>query len=172
MNEELKNEKKLKDLIFKIEPNKDSFNELMKSVTSDDLSRNRIMRDEIPSPYKSNYQFFVKKFAYIGVPVFMLAAYLIFVNTNSNDGRNAIQGINPPIVQSDNSNSDVKVADSNSVSAEVSKDASVDSIISGIISDSEADTSLAMNDNGDDLLIQNELNNYNSINLNNYDEII
>ncbi len=102
----------------------------------------------------------------------MLAAYLIFVNTNSNDGRNAIQGINPPIVQSDNSNSDVKVADSNSVSAEDSKDASVDSIISGIISDSEADTSLAMNDNGDDLLIQNELNNYNSINLNNYDEII
>lgn len=158
-------ESKINNKINEIKPPRSLFESTMNSVTKEDIVRNKIMKDEIPSLKKSSYIIFTKRLAYISSPILALAVYLLLVNVN-HESKLIVQGNNPVAITETQDSADARVI------SEVIDDATyIDSVITEIISDAEGDSSFAINDS-DDNFINNELDDFNSNNLNLYEEII
>lgn len=176
MDTEEKNiEENLKARFSHIAPSRVSFNKAVEQVTKENDNRSIIVRGEMPSPYQSIYTNFVKKITYIGLPIIALAALIIFINT----GVKTTVKEAPLAIQQNGMQADEKTAvapTQDNVVAPVNNLAidttSVDTIISKLISDSDADILLAMNDKDEDSIVNAELDNYNSIKSTTYENAL
>ena len=90
-----------------VEPSRDLFESTMKDVTKQESHRNTKQRANVLSPYQLTSYFFMKKIAYIGVPlvVVALAVAVTVKNPSSPDTKMAYQESSSQVETASNSNS-------------------------------------------------------------------
>lgn len=163
MNEDEKIiEENLKARLSHITPSRVSFEQVMVKVTSINDNRSIILKGDTPSLYQSIYTIFVKKITLIGLPIVALALFLVYINFSINP---KMEEVTLPIAQENNG---LAVLPSDS---QVDPN-SVDGIIDAIISESDSDIVVAMNDTEDDSIVSEELANYNEITIYDYENSI
>lgn len=177
-NEENKIEESLQKRFSHIAPPRELFNKTMEQVTKEGLNRSIILKGDQPSPYQSTYSIFVKKITFIGIPIVALAAYLIIINTgvltpkntptdsplaveSGEVVNNGSQIVSPPIQITENTNPSLAIDTT-----------SVDTIVDSLIMSADADIALAINDTEEDSAINAELDYYNSVKSNTYEDVL
>jgi hypothetical protein len=173
-DEEKKIEDNLKARFSHINPSRESFEQVISQVTNEKDNRSIIVEGILPSPYQSIYTIFVKKITLIGLPIVALALVLVYINFGVNPkieetllplAQNEIVEevqVTPPVPADNN----IIVEPQGIAQADAT---SVDSLIATIISDSDSDIAVAINDTEDESIINAELANYNTITTTNYE---
>jgi D-mannonate dehydratase len=153
---EKKIEKFLKSHISKIEVPRTLFENIMKNVTIDSLYRNIDMKVSRPSPYQLTYSYFMKKIAYIGIPVVVVALIAII----------AIGRSNSKVAYQDQTHGEDSTQTSQQTQT-FTKDSSIDSIAASFNAGADADATTASSESEDGQALDSDLQNYN--NIQNYD---
>ncbi len=141
-NEEIKIENFLKTKISKLVPSRTLF----QNVTKVKDERNTYMKAGIPSPYQLNTSFFMKKIAFVGIPLLVIAFLVI-------------------------NKMDVKKDELAQVDTTMYNE-SVDSIIDSFSTDDESDITLAQSEQDETNQLETEIDLFNNFKTSPYENNI
>lgn len=179
MNTIFPNENNIEQFLKKqasfVEPSRDLFESTIKDVTKQESHRNTKQRANVLSPYQLTSYFFMKKIAYIGVPlvVVALAVAVTVKNPSSPDTKMAYQESSSQVETASNSNSNntTNTQNGNNPSSAASNaNASIDDIVDGLIADAASDVSTS--DSNEEASLETELQDYNNLKTTDYENSI
>ena len=141
----------LKEQTLQVNIPRELFDRTIDIVTNTDQYRNIYQKANIPSIYQIINNFFMKKIAYIGVPL-LIVALIAIVAINKNSGDTQVTYQEPKKEQGQVVNKAV-----------IASDSSIDSILASFKSDADSDATIASSESEDDAALQAELQEYNNI---------
>ncbi|HXK38373.1 MAG TPA: hypothetical protein VJ579_04885 [Candidatus Paceibacterota bacterium] len=166
--EDQKIEVQLKERLARIVPPPSSFKETKDAVTNEMLRRHILEKAPIPSPYQSVVSFIMNKTMLIGVPVAVVAVIaLMFVlkpNVTNNVGENNKVAVAPVAEESVTPTAaaptPAPVAPRPVANVDTS---SIDSITAGFLADANMDAATVLGDQSDQIAVNAELSNYDTV---------
>ena len=130
---------------------------IMKDVTNQSICRNidtKVSGRSIPSIYQLIYYKFMKKIAYIGIPIVVIVLIAV-VALNRSNTKVAYQGTDSGTITGEEQAS--------SQGQTFTKDSSIDSIAASFDADADTDGTNASAESEDDQTMQQDLQNYNDL---------
>ena len=141
----------LKEQTLQVNIPRELFDRTIDIVTNTDQYRNIYQKANTPSIYQIINNFLMKKIAYIGVPL-LIVALIAIVAINKNSGDTQVTYQEPKKEQGQVVNKAV-----------IASDSSIDSILASFKSDADSDATIASSESEDDAALQAELQEYNNI---------
>ncbi len=157
----------LKKQASSVYPSKDLFEGTMNDVTKQEAHRITSQEAVMLSPYQVTSYFFMKKIAYIGIPLAVIALVaVVAVKKNSPSS-----GTNTKVTYQDTSSSQAKPVAGNTPSTS-SSDTSLDDVVDRILADANADASAISSESNEGTSLQAELQEYNNLKTTDYENSI